>query len=330
MRRVGHNDATSDATADGALVAPSSAPSSAPSGEPTAGAPATSAPATPAPPSDAPATDAPAPATPGPTPMSAPGPVIHSGVVFPSSTEAPKPAIDAPTAALSALANAIVIRSRSVSTVVTVPAGLPVSANTEISILFGYQGSTRQTQTYSPDAGNRFTFDFAAGDGTARTEDVAVSLFDRGDGSHVGFVSKVPVEALYDVSVSPLTFTLINDCSWFFKTEVKIGWRDDRGIDDDGQQFRMDPWESRVMLDLGRTVSGVSLRTSPQVPQIWFEHVDFLDIWAVAIPNPQPVPLVRGGSRPVSFQEHALGEEACNGTFRYSVTVSTPLTYRAL
>jgi hypothetical protein len=197
-----------------------------------AGAPSTSA--------AAPAADPPIPvaeSTVGPT---RPSPACDTSATPPTTgdatAEAPKPTATAPTAVLSSIANATVIRSRSVSTIVTVPAGLPVTNPTEISILFGLSGSSRLTQTYDPAAGNRFVFNFDARDGSARTENVAVSLADRaGEGAHFGFVNKVPVEALYDATLSPLTFTLVNDCDFELaglvpqNSEPVIHWGDDRG-----------------------------------------------------------------------------------------------------
>lgn len=258
--------------------------------------------------------------------------------MFPSSTEAPKPTAAAPTAALSSIASATVIRSRSVSTIVTVPAGLPVTDPTEISILFGLSGSSRQTQTYNPAAGNRFVFNFAAGDGTARTEDVAVSLADRAvEGAHFGFVTKVPVEALYDATLSPLTFTLVNDCDFDLaglipqSSEPVIHWGDDRGREATGE-LSMRAFNSLTINKFARTLTAISVKDNIKAPSVWWDEIDDVP----EIPSGfRAHPLDGGALLPSttthtqSFSTRADTDEACNGNFHYTQTV-TLLTYNAL
>ncbi len=279
------------------------------------------------------------PQTPAAGATSAPpaGSVIHNGVVFPSSTEAPKPTAAAPTAALSSIANAAVIRSRSVSTIVTVPAGLPVTDPTEISILFGLSGSSRLTQAYNPAVGNRFVFNFGAGDGSARTEDVAVSLADRAvPGAHFGFVAKVPVEALYDATLSPLTFTLVNDCDFDFAgliaqdSEPVIHWGDDRTQQATGE-LNMRAFNSVTINKFARTLTAVSVKDDITAPAIWWDEIDDVQ----QIPSGFTAHLQDGGpllpstTHTQSFSTHADTDDTCNGNFHYTQTVNL-LTYDAL
>jgi hypothetical protein len=308
-------------------------------------APPTSAPPTPptsegadqpTPPA-APGTDPQAPVT-GDASAAPSGPVIHKGVVFPGSTEAPKPTAAAPTAALSSIANATVIRSRSVSTIVTVPAGLPVTDPTEISILFGFSGSSRLTQTYNPAVGNRFVFNFAAGDGAARTEDVAVSLADRAvEGAHFGFVAKVPVEALYDATLSPLTFTLVNDCDFDFAglyaqdSEPVIHWGDDRGQDATGE-LSMRAFNTITINKFARTLTAISVKDTITAPSVWWDEIDDvpqIPLGFTAHAQDAGPLLPSTTTHTESFSTHADTDEACNGTFHYSQTVNL-LTYNAL
>lgn len=307
---------------------------------------ATAAPPTSAPPA-APTSETTPPASPGTDPQTpvtgdaaAPpsGPVIHKGVVFPGSTEAPKPTAAAPTAALSSIADATVIRSRSVSTIVTVPAGLPVTDPTEISILFGFSGSSRLTQTYDPAAGNRFVFNFAAGDGAARTENVAVSLADRAvEGAHFGFVAKVPVEPLYDATLSPLTFTLVNDCDFDFAglyaqdSEPVIHWGDDRGQEATGE-LSMRAFNTITINRFARTLTAISAKDAITAPTVWWDEIDDvpqIPIGFTAHARDGGPLLPSTTTHTESFSTHADTDEACNGTFRYSQTV-TLLTYNAL
>lgn len=265
------------------------------------------------------------------------GPVIHKGVVLPPSAEAAKPAAAAPTAALSSIANATVIRSRSVSTVVTVPAGLPVTDPTEISILFGFRGSSRMTQTYDPAAGNRFVFNFDAGDGNARTEDVAVSLLDRAvEGAHYGFVAKVPVEALYDATLSPLTFQLTNDCDFDFAgliaqdSEPVIHWGDDRGQEATGE-LSMRAFNSITINKFARTLTAISVKDGIEAPGVWWDEIDDVpDISLGFTAHPANAgPLLPSATHTVSYSSHADTDDACGANIHYTQTV-TLLTYKAL
>ena len=51
-----------------------------------------------------------------------------------------RPVYDAPTANLTAVANATQVHAKSVTAVVTVPAGLPVTNPVEVSVVFGADG----------------------------------------------------------------------------------------------------------------------------------------------------------------------------------------------
>lgn len=329
----------------GATAAPTGTPASPP--DHGAGATVTPpAPASPVPPAGAGTGGTVAPPAPGTAPEgqaagdAAPpsGPVIHKGVVFPPSTEAPKPTAAAPTAALSSIANATVIRSRSVSTIVTVPAGLPVTDPTEISILFGFSGSSRMTQIYNPAAGNRFVFNFDAGDGTARTEDVAVSLADRAvAGAHFGFVAKVPVEALYDATLSPLTFTLVNDCDFDFamlfpqNSEPVIHWGDDRGQDATGE-LSMRAFNSITINKFARTLTAISVKDNIKAPTLWWDEIDDVPNIPIGFTShaQDAGPLLPSTTTHTeSYTSHADSDGACNGNFHFTETVNL-LTYDAL
>ena len=82
----------------------------------------------------------------------------------------PNPYGDAPTANLKRVANALRVGYKSVNTLVTLPAGLNLTARVDVSVLFDERGngSQRVTQAYDDARGNRFVANVAAGSGTRR------------------------------------------------------------------------------------------------------------------------------------------------------------------
>ena len=135
----------------------------------------------------------------------------------------PLPSNPAPTLNLAAVANAMRYDYKSLSTVVTVPFGLPLSKPVTISIgyfpsgVVGYGSRCQQraTQTYTSSVGNTFLCALPEGDGQPRHLHLDITLSEPKPGGGV-FSYNVPVEMdldpLYDVTISPLTFTLIRGC----------------------------------------------------------------------------------------------------------------------
>ncbi|MGE3288467.1 MAG: hypothetical protein AB7J32_20540 [Pseudonocardia sp.] len=239
----------------------------------------------------------------------------------PAVVEAPPCACTAPTPGLTAIANATRIRSQSVTTIVSVPAGLAVPDPTEISVAFG---DRRVTQTYDRGAGNRIRFDFPVGDGTARREMVAVSLLERGPGGARSFpyVRSVPVEALYDVRISALQFRLIHDCDAVGASEPEIYWSDERG-----------PHRVRLSLHGGqyatvdafaRTLTAVGVRDGLRAPAVGWDELDPPVPATFHARPPRGIgPLLPGTtSRSNEFVQFEPDGDFCQGQFRYGTTVT--------
>ncbi len=322
----GGTASTTPATTDPAAppADPTSSPVAPSTGDPAA--PPTSTPA--APPTSTPATP------PTSAPATPPPPAAHKGVIIATPTPHPATAAAA-TDLLTGLANTITVKSKSVTTIGWVPAGVFAAGGDEVSILFGL--GPRQTQSYDPLRGNTFRFDFPVGDGSPRQENVAISLADFAAGGHYGFVRKVPVEAHYNATISPLRFTLINDCDFnlaglFSSTnEVKISWSDDRG--DARQELLMAAGQTKAVDAFGHTVTDVTARDGLQLPFVSFEELDAeLPFPPYNFPDPvaaKPQPPLLPDSRTVQFTSHSPGDEFCNGTFIYATTV-TLQTYDTL
>src|SRR5438309_612257 len=95
----------------------------------------------------------------------------------PSAGSAVGPAFTGPTADLATVANNISYRAKSVTTVISAPAGLALEEPVNISVGYvGKYGGTRLTQDYVASTGNRFLYNFPAGDSTGYVADIWVTL----------------------------------------------------------------------------------------------------------------------------------------------------------
>jgi hypothetical protein len=155
--------------------------------------------------------------------------------------------------------------------------------------------------------------------------------------AHFGFVAKVPVEALYDATISPLTFTLVNDCDFDLAglfpqdSEPVIHWGDDRGQDATGE-LHMRAFNSITINKFARTLTAISVKDNIKAPAVWWDEID--DIPQIPIgfrAHPQDGgPLLPGiTTHTESFTIHADTDDACNGNFHDTETVNL-LTYDAL
>ena len=147
----------------------------------------------------------------------------------------PLPSNPAPTLNLAAVANAMRYDYKSLSTVVTVPFGLPLSKPVTISIgyfpsgVVGYGSRCQQraTQTYTSSVGNTFLCALPEGDGQPRHLHLDLTLSEPKPGG--GVVSyNVPIDMdldpLYDVAISPLDFTLIRGCTIVGADQIFLEW----------------------------------------------------------------------------------------------------------
>ena len=138
-----------------------------------------------------------------------------------------------PTANLTAVANALKLRHKSLTTLVIIEPNVPVTQPVEISI--GYYspagvyppGFQRITQSYGRGTGNRFLNNDPEGDGKVRRMRLDISLREPNPAGQPFTFSlswQVDLDPLYDVKISPLKFSLIDNCDIVGNSEIRFVW----------------------------------------------------------------------------------------------------------
>jgi hypothetical protein len=140
---------------------------------------------------------------------------------------------EGPTANITNVGNAISVLTKSITTLVTVKSGLALTAPVTISI--GYYspwGTQRITQSYVASTGNRFLYNDREGDGKLRQMNIDITLSEPkpGGGGYTGAVLRqVWLDPLYDVTIGPLKFELLQNCDTFGPftvgdSEIRFQW----------------------------------------------------------------------------------------------------------
>jgi hypothetical protein len=273
--------------------------------------------------------DRPDPAGPSSSP-SVPGPSSASGRSSGPSRPEDSPSasagayVDAPSENLRRLASALQFKYKSTTAVLRVPAGLGLTAAVEISVLWDEAGlrPTRATQDYNNATGNRSLFFFSVEDGRARPAASVVTLAERrADGEISGTYavrSNVSIKPLYDIAVSPLTFTLQLDCDTVGASELHIRWYypdGERGI----HEVSTFEGESYAIAAFGRTYREVDA-SNLRVPAIVFYETD-VAAGFYGFPDAHGQPLLPGNDRAVDVMAYARNDPQCGARLRFGITL---------
>jgi hypothetical protein len=233
---------------------------------------------------------------------------------------------DAPTPSLTEIANALQLRHKSLTTLMTVPPNLAVTRPVDISI--GYSspaGVQRITQSYVRTTGNRFLYNDPEGNGKPRRMTLSITLSEPNPGGQA-FTFSVNMEAeldpLYDVRISPLQFSLISNCDAVGNSEIWLYWQSpDRQILQ--QHYSARPGQA---LTLGRFEWARSEISSSQ--QLLREDVlGFLDEDYVNLDQrfstriPGGPALVPGKTQKIKGNRKAEND-SCQLYFEYTITYS--------
>jgi hypothetical protein len=144
------------------------------------------------------------------------------------TTVAPDDRYVAPTANLTMVANAIRLNHKSLTTLVTATPNLPVTQPVEISIgYYSPAGNQRITQSYVRATGNHFLYNDKEGDGKIRHMTISISLREQlpnGEWATFSLPWQADLDPIYDVSISPLQFSLIDNCDFAGNSEIRFIW----------------------------------------------------------------------------------------------------------
>ncbi|MGZ8422377.1 MAG: hypothetical protein ACXWV7_05520 [Nitrospira sp.] len=138
----------------------------------------------------------------------------------------------APTANLTAVANSLGLKRKSLTTVITTGPGLILTQPVEISIAYispagSPPSGNRLTQPYQRKFGNRFVYHDPEGEGTPRHLRMDIWLTEpKPEGGHFSYsISwETDLDPLYDVTISPLAFELRSNCDYIGNSEIRFGW----------------------------------------------------------------------------------------------------------
>jgi hypothetical protein len=244
-----------------------------------------------------------------------------------SQNAPPNPNPGASTANLKTVANALHLNYKSVTVVVTLPAGLGVSNRVDVSVSFDERGphAQRVTQAYDNANGNRIVANLDPGDGQKRRAEVVISLAEAngiGDGYAAVYAvrSTVDVQPLYDVTLGPLSLYLVNDCDEIGDSEPHVYFKLPSG-DLDDVELSMSGGDTATVKTFARKYQEVSLATDLRVPIFRFleEDVPMLGFYSRHIAESGPA-LLPGVTKTVKFDMTAANDNFCAANFRYRIT----------
>jgi hypothetical protein len=134
--------------------------------------------------------------------------------------------------------------------------------------------------------------------------------------------SDVTIEPLYDVTVSPLTFTLQTDCD-AFDTEIRLFWRSAHRADGKyayGEyEFSMSGGQVRSVAAFEQRYQEVGQSAGLQELIVFF-YDDELGSNEVLLPTRPTPPLVLGQDRAIDAYADAENNSACVARMQYSIT----------
>jgi hypothetical protein len=230
---------------------------------------------------------------------------------------------DPPTPGLNALFRGITVKARSVSAVVHAPAGLAVTNTTEISVLFG---NRRVSQNYDRKAGTTIAFNYPVGNGKRRNEVLTINLTEQAPGGAVPYHWNrlAVIEPEFEVTISDLSFTLLNDCDLIGDTDVVVIISDDRGDFDVNLSMSAD--EVRHVHKLSRHLPSAKMSDGLKAPLVGF----YEDTGPFHGHSSSIEQLLPGTSRHVSYDGKSSGsDEFCNAHFDYVIGINL-LTFQSL
>ena len=220
---------------------------------------------------------------PSPPTLMTPNPIIATQALFGQALPLP-PNYPAPTVSIAAVANAIRYDYRSLSTIVTAPSGLPLTHPVTISIGYfpsgvagyGQYCQQRVTQTYATSTGNTFLCALPEGDGQPRLVHLDITLSQPNPAGGVynyNVPVDIPLDPLYDVTISPLSFQLIMGCSTIGANQINLNWYPpDKQGNQQTVHFATQERETFSIREFSWARSEVSASNNLHSVYVWYEE----------------------------------------------------------
>lgn len=146
------------------------------------------------------------------------------------TANAPLLRYNAPTAGLTAMANALTLKTKSLSMLMTAPPGLAVANPINIRTTYNsaVSGSRWNQYVYDPKTGYRNFHNDPEGNRAKRHMKLDILLTEQQPGNmqvNFQFTREIDLDPLFDVSITPLRFKLNNDCDRVGNSEIRFSWR---------------------------------------------------------------------------------------------------------
>jgi len=134
-----------------------------------------------------------------------------------------------PTENITKVANALTVRAKSLTTLVKVLPGLALTK--PVTIIVDYSspaGKNRISQTYETRNGNRLIYNDPVGNRYPRQLTTSITLTEDNPGGQPFTYSfppgKLTLDPLFDVSITPLRFTMTSKCDRVGNSEIQFMW----------------------------------------------------------------------------------------------------------
>ncbi len=265
--------------------------------------------------------------------------VTLPGVTGPRPTgSAPGPLNVGPTDNITKVANAIQVRAKSLTTLVTFAPGLALTQPVTISI--GYYtpwGNTARDnlfrQNYVASTGNHFLFNDYEGDGKPRNLHMPIVLTEpnpKGGIYSYAMDVNLRLDPLYDVTVNPLKFTLLQDCADIGHTQIMFKWLPPnlQGIQADKElDFYSGAGKSNDIWEFSWARAEVSGSAGLHVPVVGFDSTGWTwsgfgttTVGSWGVDSAKTPNLVPGQTRTIKGKLTAVSNGSCFADFEYTIT----------
>lgn len=241
-----------------------------------------------------------------------------------------------PTQNLANLSNNMRVVSKGVTAAVHFDRGL-VSGGSSVAVTVKW-GTVAQTSGYYNNTyGSRFAFNFPPNDGSQRWEVINVTMTETSSGatstytaSRTGTTStrsysytagrSVPIQAIWDVTLSPLQFKLLSDCSWIGDSDIDLYFSHSAAYGT--VSFSLGTGDTHTVTEFAKTWNEVGVSSDLRVPVVSFHDTDFHWSGAYLAPGGQTLSderILPGTSHHTSFVQD---DTHCRGQIDYDTYIN--------